>query len=151
MEIYFPPITPEQLWPFKVVRQLLAENQALLDDPACPYSDEIKAFFGAAQGSPAPVPSETKSWDDLELEIQSLATSLDEFGKTLEKSDVTERMSFFRTKTSLLEKIVGLKERSLGIREVHQFQEAVLNLIEEVLEPGQRTEFMKRLAEWLKS
>lgn len=150
MDRYFPPITREQLWPFKIVRELLKDDPRALDDANCPYDPEVKAFFLEKTAS-GEAKTEKKSWDDLENEIQDLMAGLDKFWDTLKPDDTTEQMQYFRTKTQLIEKLVALRERATNIKEVGEFQKKVLDFIEEVLEPGQRTAFMQRMAQWVRA
>jgi hypothetical protein len=70
---------------------------------------------------------------------------LKNYGKTNAKSDQTERMAYFRTATSLLERLVTARERALGIKQIRDFQDTVLNIMEEVCTPDQRTDVMDRL------
>lgn len=56
-----------------------------------------------------------------------------------------EKMAYFRTATSLLERILGLKERAAGLRRIKQFQDIVIKLMDDVLTPDQRTKFMDEL------
>lgn len=62
--------------------------------------------------------------------------------------DNAERMSYFRVATSLLEKLIGMRERANNVKRVSQFYSTVLGVMEEVLEPEQITEVRNRLKEF---
>jgi hypothetical protein len=54
-------------------------------------------------------------------------------------------MTYFRTATSLLEKIVGINERAVGLKHIHDFQQGVLAIFDDELKADQRTRVMERL------
>ena len=60
-------------------------------------------------------------------------------------SDIQERMTYFKTLSTNLEKIITLKQQALGIKEIHDFHQAVINVMEDVLTGAQRTEVINRL------
>jgi hypothetical protein len=60
-------------------------------------------------------------------------------------ASVAERNSLLRTMTTLLEKLVSIDERAKGLRYVSDFQNTMLEIIEDVMTPDQRTTIMERL------
>lgn len=152
-EIEFPTFEPAQLVPFRVLAALLEENPDALNDQNCPYSEELKTFLvrfkpvseeGGVRSSGF-LGQHASKWDALETEAGELYNDLRAFRNNLSTEDVAEQMSYFRTATSLLEKIIGINERALGLKRISEFQEAVLDVIENTLSPSQRTEVMDRL------
>lgn len=145
------PIFPDLNHELGLVMQLLEQDPGLLSDPDCPYSADTKSFLVVLQG-PRPETAEMPrdKWDRLEREAQRLYDELKESKDNLTIEDHAERMSYFRTATSLLEKLVGLQERAVGLKAIGAFHQTVMDIMEDVLDPGQRTEVMQRLEKVIK-
>jgi hypothetical protein len=149
----FPVIDPKSLTPLRILQAEMAQNPDFLNLPECPYSPELKAFlaiFGPVLGAPevkkaAFFGQNADKWDVLEKEAAQLYQDLKAFSDEIGKDDVAERMSYFRTATSLLEKIVGINERAVGLKHIHDFQQTVLAIFEDELTPDIRTRVMQRL------
>lgn len=146
---FVPDITEDSLWPLEILVTRMKEDPEYLED--LPYSFELKnklrdlfPWFGEE-------PEEEIIYDDpqeeLEAEIHTLLKGLKDAGNNLETKDNSERMAYFRTATSLIDKLVGLQERAANLRQLHRFYATVANIFEEVLEPAQRTQAMERLKE----
>lgn len=84
-------------------------------------------------------------WEKLEHESNELFSALTEAGKGIKDRDNAERMSYFRTATQLLERIVGIQERALNVKKLAEFQQIVLSIMDDVLDGDQRTAVRKRL------
>lgn len=143
---YFPEVPEGQV---QLLLQLAAQDPGYLDDEDCPYSDEmIEAIRGAR-----PVASEIEDVDpesvDLEAESLRLFLELREHKDNLTIDDHAEKMAYFRTSTSLLEKLVTLRERAQNVKAVSVFMSTVMNAMDEFLEPGQITKVRERLQEKL--
>ncbi len=131
-----------------LVFDLMKADPGYLDDPDCPYTDETRDFLAKWVEKPAGETLEPKDkWEKLERETQRLYDELKDSKDNLSIEDHAERMSYFRTATSLLDKLVGLQERAVGLRAIGEFHQTVLDIMEEVLDAGQRTEVMNRLKE----
>ena len=145
-ERYYPDITEDQLWPFSIVKRQLEEDPDYLDDPECPYSGDIRRFFGKV---PTEDSGETTkaSVDDInfESEVSKLYKQLKEFGDGLETGDTSEKNTYFRLSVSLLKDILDLKERAAGLNHFKEFTDAVLQIMGDILTPDQRTRVMNRL------
>lgn len=141
---FYPTLSDSLATPLSVVREQ-ASQFADYFGGRCPYSEELKAVLKvvgpAAPGtSSEPLLSEGEDkWEQLQKETMSLYQQLKTFGDTLQVGDTAERMSWFRTSTNLLEKIVSLHERAIGLKELHVFQKTVLELFETILDGDQRT------------
>lgn len=149
-EAFYPEITEDQLWPFLIVKRLLQENPDLFDDPKCPYNEGIRGFFASIPlGDDTSVEGEISEVlvEDLEEEASRLYQELKKFGQSLEAGDTSERNTYFRLSVSLLEKILELKERAVGLKNVKHFTDTVLQIMEDILTPDQRTKIMDRLQE----
>lgn len=149
----YPQIDPKMLVPLRIIAAELAENPGYLDDESCPYDPDLKDFlsvFGPQniKNTPQTGPkssflgSRGDKWAAMEGEAAALYQELKDFGENLSVDDVAERMSYFRTSTSLLEKIISINERAMGLKQIHEFQQTVLDVIENVLTTDQRTKVM---------
>lgn len=134
----------------KLIARKLKEDPNFLLDPECPYPDELieclqdtLVVVQIKADEPEAVP--INSTIDIEVEATTLFHEMKVFKKDLDKSDVTERAAMFRTLTSLMEKIIGIKERASALKNFGQFQDIILELIDGYLDPKQRTELTDRL------
>lgn len=145
------PIFPDLNHELGLVLQLLEQDPDLLRDPDCPYSADTKSVLTDLRGPAAEVAVTPRDkWEKLEQETQRLYDDLKESKDNLHTEDHAERMSYFRTATSLLDKLVGLQERAVGLKAIGQFHQTVLDIMEDVLDAGQRTEVMQRLEKIIK-
>jgi hypothetical protein len=142
--MYYPAFPEKEVWALKVMKQSLEEDPDYFNHPDCPYGDDLKAVFDVVRVTQT---SSVGNVDELEAEVTVLFEELKEFGGDLEKTDVSERMAWFRTRTSLLEKILDIKKEAAGVKQVQEFQNRVLGILEDVMTPDQRTEIMQRLKE----
>jgi hypothetical protein len=126
--------------------QLLEQDPAFFEDPDAPYSPETRATLKKmVKEADGPVEAPRDKWDRLERETQALFDELKDSKDNLSIEDHAERMSYFRTATSLMDKLVGLQERAVGLRAIGLFHQTVLDIMEDILDAGQRTEVMNRL------
>lgn len=145
---YYPEITENDLIPFKLIIQAIREDPEYLTRPECPFPKSIVTFFTslATPVNPEDAPEiQGDKWQWLENETAQLYRQLKNYGASLDGGDTAEQMSFFRTATALLEKITSINERAVGLKQIGQFQAAVLQAFEDVLEPDQRTAVISRL------
>jgi len=148
---YYPPFDEKVLWAIDVIRQQVENDPEYLDHPDCPYlpkSKEVLRRIIRPQRIAEEWDVETKGlnkWEKLELETTRLFEDLKRTKEDLSIDDHAGQMAYFRTATSLMDKIVGLQERAMGVKKIHQFQQTVLDIMEDVLDAGQRTEVMERL------
>jgi len=85
--------------------------------------------------------------DDIYGEIcglyERVKTSLEDMGHV----DPKERAQILKNSTDLLTKVVDLRSKQSGVREFVRFQKSVVEVLERVLTPDQRGEFIKILGE----
>lgn len=140
--LYYPKIDDAWLTPLRHVIEEMKTNPDYLSGD-CPYSTEVKALLSRLVGV-ATSPHQVDEATLLE-ELQELYQEVKCFGDMLNVQDVAERMSYFRTRTSLIEKIYNLIEKTVGMAQVSMFQEVVLGIFEDMLTPEQRGEALERL------
>lgn len=166
MSYHYPSLDEKAEWALGVIATLASENPDYFTNQDCPYEGRTLILLQSMCAVPAEVEGDGKpevplheqakqqlaqvvNMDEMETTIeQDLMTVLTElklYGKTLTNSDNTERMSYFRTVTSLLEKLVALRERAAGVKQVKEFESAVLGVMEDVLTSEQRTQVMDQL------
>lgn len=157
MSNFYPEFADNTEFSLVVVIKALEENPNYLNDPECPYNGKLRELLqhlAPRQATAAPADDgdfEPRTDDQLEREVTKLLDDIKAFGVTLSVGDVTERMSYFRTHTNLLEKLVSMKERMANVKSVATFQAIVLNAIEESLTPDQRTQVMDALHQQIQS
>ena len=142
---YFPPLTEDALWGLTVLLEQLEADPGLLDDENCPYPSDFREKLRKNRRISATEIEEI----DLETEAHELFLELRESKDHLTIDDNAERMSYFRVATSLLEKLIGLRERANHIKKVSAFYATVLSVMEEVLEPSQVTQVRDRLKDYV--
>ncbi len=145
---FYPEIPEGAVWALGIVKQHLIENPDYLSDPECPYDEDVLKFFGA--GMPMVTTeliadSEDEEVHDLEGETSRLYTELKAFGVALQAGDTSEKNTYFRLSVSLLEKLLDLKERTIGVKQVTEFTNTVLTIMEDELTPDIRTKIVHRL------
>jgi hypothetical protein len=160
-ERHYPYIDALVGWALHTAVTLTIEDREYLTDPECPYDPKTKQFVNevvsfrqgwqvmAEKPTEEKQPSTPVSEDEIDStlasDLHSVFRELKDYGKGIAASDQTERMAYFRTATSLLERLVNARERALGVKQIKDFQDTVLTIMEEVLSPDQRTDVMDRL------
>lgn len=146
MSEFHPPLPDRATWALDIIlRNLEQDPDYLLDSPYTQEEiDVLERFAGRAVAVEEEAPAEGK-WARLEHESNKLFKSLTGFSANLNERDNAEQMAYFRTATSLLDKIVGIQERAANLKQINLFHDTVLTVMEDVLDAGQRTEVMDRL------
>lgn len=150
-EPFYPPLPDRAVWTVDIILQNIQQDPEYLD--YSPYtSEEITALRKWSSETTVELEEVEEvvgddKWARLERESNSLFTALTAAGKDLQSADQAQKMAYFRTATSLLDKIVGIQERTANLKQIHKFHNTVLSVMEDVLEPGQRTAVLDRLKE----
>lgn len=148
--MYFPPLSPEVCAEIEVMADLFEQHPDYFDHPDCPYSEKMLTVF--RRPSAAPVAEEAEEVDreiDLEQETRRIYNELSLAKDKFQADDHAERMSYFRTSTALLEKLITAQERAVNLRQISRFYSIVLEAMEEYLEPEQINELKTRLKDHL--
>jgi len=147
MSKYFPNISEDQILLINRVARSLADNPNYLDDNACTYSQPIRDFFKkhAARGAEVEDLFEGDQVVAVERQIQKLINDLEAYGNSLGADDASEKLQYFKTKNSLLEKLLNNLERSANLKQINEFRQIVIQFMDEVLTKDQITDFMKRI------
>jgi len=151
MESYYPQLPEGAAEGVELILRALSEDPEYLQDPDCPYSladiESLQRIAGLDQlwMDDEDDEEDGDQWARLERDTKRIFKSLMAEQQSLGNKDNAEKMAFFRTATSLLDKLVGIQERAANLRQIHKFHDTVMTIMEDVLEAGQRTEVMDRL------
>jgi hypothetical protein len=144
----YPPNLPDgAAFCLDLILQRMAEEPDFLDYAPYPQEDKdvlVKLESRIEQVAEEDLEDDSK-WGRLEKESNKLFTMLTEFSNKLDSRDNTETMAYFRTATSLLDKIVGIQERTANLKQISRFHDTVLIVLEDVLDASQRTQVMEQL------
>ena len=149
---FYPTIRDEMAVALNAVVQNLEQDAGYLDHPDCPYSPAIKSFFKSkiqttvsGGGADFDLFEGADELLVLDEQIIKVINDLENFGNTLTANDVTEKMAYFRTKTSLIEKLVNMRERLANLKEINDFRTIILDFMNEICSKDQITTLMHRL------
>ncbi|KQS84270.1 hypothetical protein [Rhizobium sp. Leaf383] len=144
---YFPNITEDQILLMNRVTRSIAENPEYLNDPKCPYTQTVKDYFTqqVAQTSAVPDLFEGDDVVAIERQIQKLINDLEVYGQSLGAGDASEKLQYFKTKNSLIEKLLSNMERVTNLKLINEFRSVVIQFMDEILTPDQITIFMQRI------
>ncbi len=144
----YPPLDPPAFKNVRIVARLAAEDPNYFSDPACPYPIDVVEFFRGIPGARkanGTVPVELQS---LDLEVEELLKQLKSLQQSFDsQTSQKEQLDYIKAATSLLGKLMELKEKAAHVSDVEEFKRTVLALLADVFTPEQRTTFMDRLGE----
>ncbi len=138
---HYPRLDEASVFGVEVLLKLLDENPKHLNDPSCPYTEDIRQLLLRLHTSRQSA-FEIK---DLQDEAENLFSQLKKLGESIATTEVKERVAYMRVATSLFDKLITLKERSAGIKAASDFKKTMLDVIDSVMTPEQRTVLMDRL------
>lgn len=134
----------------RAVRLLLEKDPTYLDNPECPYNPDLKAFMKELFKPAAAVRAMVRYDDDnIFTEVCDMYDQVRASITTLGAVDAKERSQILKNATELLTKLVTLREKQSGIRDQARFVKSVIELLEAVLTPAQRTEFLNSMGEYI--
>jgi hypothetical protein len=149
---YYPEIDAGALMPIRCVFQEMRNDPLWLERRGCPYDSEtieaLKELFvqvrapreTAADDEDDDALEGSDKWDSIDKELTSLFKELRNYAKDLDKEqDQKDKMAYFRTATSLLDKITSIGERVQNVKAVSDYTSRVLVVFDEILNPEQRT------------
>lgn len=143
---YFPNISEDQILLINRVFRSISENPDYLSDPKCPYSQTVKDFFlKQVPSGDAPNLFEGDEVVAIDKQIQKLMNDMEAYGQGLGPGDSSEKLQYFKTKNSLIEKLLTNKERVTNLKQINEFRSIIIQFMDEVLDKDQITDFMKRI------
>lgn len=147
-EFYYPPLQEGSLRALLVVKAAIqVDGEAYLEDAN--YSDEIVTNLRHLFLEGSRKVKRVKNDEPLDLEAETRALYDELMDLTIEDGEgglsIGETLSAIKTRTQLLEKLLGQLERASEVKQFGQFREMVINTLAAYLDADQRNEFMKAL------
>lgn len=157
MNTFYPDVDAVMLTPLRSIFDQLLNDPLWLERPDCPYDEDTKSaiqellvtFKAASPTKPGrPTPASAPPTDKFTMlsdELSTLFEELRDYSKNLAVDDTKDRMAYFRTATSLLDKITSLAERTHNVKAVSDFTNQVVAIFDTLLSPEDRTRAMEML------
>ena len=76
---------------------------------------------------------------------KELLTQLKELGEGERGLDTQTKIQIIKTKATLIEQLLKLRERWLNVKRMSQFQTVVISILDDLVEEDDRNEFLKRI------
>lgn len=121
----------------------------------CPYAPEtiaaLRKLIGGETGDAASGENLFAGLDEegellvFDEQIQKVLSDLDQMGKMVGGMEPNERLAYYKTKTTLVEKLIALREKTNGLRELNEFRTTLLRFIEETCTKSQVAALKERL------
>jgi hypothetical protein len=154
---YYPSISSMDVLTMRSVLTQLQDDPLWLERPDCPYEgpileglaalwDQVRPQRAAAVAAPREVVEGADKWTSLSADAATLFEELMALKTTISEEDVKEQLAFYKTATSLMEKLIALGERAANLKQISDFQARVISVFDNVLTPDQRTSAMKLLS-----
>jgi hypothetical protein len=146
-------------------------DQTYLRKPDCPYDNDtvdlLEKLFKAREievikevvvdkperGKVGRPSSKKELNDDDAAEVEAEAKEMLKELRTLDKDaggemkqlDTATKLSILKTRSTLLEKLVTIRERFTSARKVAEFQQIVISILDDLVDEERRAEFIERL------
>lgn len=154
--MFYPIISEDAVLAINLARSYIEkEGPEWLDKRECKYSQTIKKFLletsagvVAAPGGDLDVPDLFEGNDEpevLDRQIQKILNRMDAMEAQLGGMEPNEKLAFFKTRTTLLEKLINLREKTTNLKEMSDFKAKIIGFLDEICTPDQITNLMERL------
>ncbi len=166
--IAFPTLRIGVLRALQTLKQHYLADPEVFDSPACPYDIdvrnvlkeilqvEVKETVVEKRVVNDGTPERRKKAPGLNEEDQEkIATELSELLEQLKDMeggggeaglDQTARLAVFKLKTTIIEKIINLRERVLNVKRIAQFEAVVISILDDLVKEEDREVFLDRIA-----
>jgi hypothetical protein len=159
----FPPLRLAVLNGLLGLKDRYAADPDLFKHEDCPYDDEtVEALTSILQvkeverivektvqvkrerGRPKKGGVSEEDLAELEKEVRDLLTNLKamEAGPSL---DTNEKIQITKTKTTLIEKLLEMRERVMNVRRLSEFQTVVISVLDDLVDEDGRDAFLERI------
>lgn len=147
----YPAITSADLVGIRVAVAKIANSPGWLDEPACPYPDDVKNFLRSITRSDDEIDDADlvrlfadgeDRFDAMEREIERLYQGLAKL--KIKATDSGEQVQIYKAQVTLLEKLLSMREKALGLKDMADFKRAVTNILDG-MDRDHRTDFLARL------
>lgn len=143
----------------KAIERLMEFDAGYLEDPACPYPDDLKTYLRrlvapTMRGRDDLIEGVFKEGQDGEAEadsliaeIQSAINSMRRLQTEMEGTgvEVQDKLNFLKSYGALMDRWLSLKEKTHGVKQMYEFQRIVIDTMEQVLDKDGRFKFKERL------
>lgn len=142
----YPKIDRSSIWAMVEFVEAAKTQPELLTNPDCPYPAEFMTIVRSLFNKDKAKEASASTFEDLEDEIKNIYNDLDEFKTAIDQdSEGQVYVAYMRLRAQLLTKMVEVKERIYNAKSLKQFQDRVLQGIDKICTPEQRTQFMEYL------
>lgn len=156
----YPPITEHNLTALAAIKQMAFHNPGWLDAPGCPYPLNLKLKLKELLEIDSPTIVRTSSAAEqrvveeldtlgndelIERQLRKGLLTLMTVSETMKKDDHKALIDVAKKASDILESFIELRERKLNLDQVQRFMDIVVNIIDQVMLPDQRTLIMERL------
>lgn len=147
---FYPDLKEANLMPLKAILAQIERFPDLLDQPECPWSEEVKALIRPILKPVSGLPNIEIDLNEgrpeaIEAQILGLMADLRTMKQGMGAKDHAEKIQFYKLMTTLVEKLIALRERTMNLREMSEFQTLILQFLDEVCSKDQISELMARL------
>lgn len=145
---FYPALSEANLLPLKAALTQAQLHPDYLDRADCPFSDGVKSLlrpFLAPSMDDVEIDLADGQPEAIEAQVLRLMKDLDRLGQGLTAKDHGEQLSYLKLKTAMVEKLLGIRERSFNLKEMSDFQLIIMQFLEEICTKDQTTELMLRL------
>ena len=163
---FYPPVDLDTIRHLPTMFKLYQEHPTYFLES--PYPGEVERIFRALKKPQVAPETEAfkeaaeivdldsdNKWENLAKEARKIYKEMKAVKHASSENDKglspNEKMRYYKELSALLEKLVSLEERALGLKKVHDFHKAVMEVMESVLSPTQRTDVMEKLQATLTS
>ncbi len=161
----YPTIRLGALKPLITLKYAFGEDEKILEQSRCPYPPEVtdllKQLFEkvvvekiiektvAVKGKRGPTGNKGLSADDqaeVEKELKETLAELRAMGEGEKDLDTATKLAILKTKTSLIEQIIKGRERVMNLKRQAEFEGVVIALLDDLIAPDDRENFLERLS-----
>jgi len=145
---FYPPLPEGFVYAAKIIAGNCRQDTDYLGEE-CPWSPDViegvkAAFVSVGASTPATAVLDPCSLD-LGMEAMNLYAELSKLEAETGKFDVKDRIQVAKARAALLEKLLSLQEKATNIRSIREFQETIVQFMEQVLTEDQRLDFLTRV------
>lgn len=149
-DAFYPPLNSGAVKAILTIRDQMQSNPKFLDNSPYPMTvqTDLKNLLENSGSDTLilPILTEDDIKDlDAEKEVSTLFLNLRNFEKLATSLEPNDRLAIFRVSTSLMEKLIALKEKSADLKMYLKFKETVIAAVTKYLSQEQLSEFMEMI------
>ena len=168
-DIAYPTLRIGVLRALQTLKQHYLADPEIFDRPDCPYDIDVRKVLkeileievrveervvekrvvndGGERRKKAPGLNE-EDQEKIATELAELLEQLKDMeeGEGEKELDQTARLAVFKLKTTIIEKIINLRERVLNVKRIAQFEAVVIGVLDDLVSEDDREVFLDRIA-----